>query len=86
MPEWIWKFLLGAGALAVGLIGLSWISRWLKRRFQQPPTALTGSGWTLEEVERLHKSGQLTDEQHERLREEIVKGLTEDGFSKLPGR
>ena len=86
MPEWIWKFLLGVGALAIGLIGLGWIVGWLKRRFQHPPTALMGSGWTLEQVKRLHESGQLTDKQHKRLREEVANGLKKEGYPKRPGR
>ncbi len=75
MPEWIWPFLLGTGALVVGLVGLTWVFRWLRRRFHQPSTSLTGSGWTLEEVKKLHESGQLTDKQHKRLRDEVAKGL-----------
>ncbi len=75
MPEWIWPFLLGIGALVVVLVGLTWVFRWLRRHFYQPPTSLTGSGWTLEEVKKLHESGQLTDKQHKRLRDEVAKGL-----------
>jgi len=75
VPERLWQFLLGAGALVVVLVGLSLVVGWLKKRFHQPPAALTGSGWTLEQVKKLHESGELTDEQHKRLREEIVKVL-----------
>lgn len=86
MPEWIWQFLFGVGALAIGLMGLSLVLEWLKRRFHRPPTTLTGSGWTLEQVKKLHESGQLTDEQHKRLREEIVKGLNKEGDGKGSNR
>ena len=86
MPEWIWQFVLGVGALATGLMGLAWVVGWLKKRFQHPPAALTGSGWTLEQVKRLHESGQLTDKQHERLREEIARGLKKEECPKRPSR
>ncbi len=86
MPKWIWQLLLGIGALAVGLTVLTWVLGRLRRRYQRPSVPLTGSGWSLEQVKRLHQSGQLTDKQYERLRDEVAKGLKKEGCPKRPGR
>ena len=86
VPKWIWQLLVGIGTLAVGLTVLAWVLGRLRRHYQRPSVLLTGSGWTLEEVKRLHESGQLTDNQYERLRDEVAKGLKKEGYPKRPDR
>lgn len=86
MPKWIWQLLVGIGALAVGLMVLTWVLGRLRRRYQRPSVPLAGYGWSLEQVKRLHQSGQLTDKQYERLRDEVAKGLKKEGYPKRPGR
>ena len=79
MPKWIWQLLLGIGALAVGLTVLTWVLGRLRRHYQRPSVPLTGSGWSLEQVKKLHQSGQLTDKQYDRLRAEVARGLKKHG-------
>ena len=86
VPKWIWQLLLGIGALAVGMTVLTWFLGRVRRHYQRPSVLLTGSGWTLEQVKRLHQSGQLTDKHYERLRDEVTKGLKEEGYGKDRGR
>ena len=86
VPKWIWQLLLGIGALAVGLMVLTWVLGRLRRHYQRPSVPLTGSGWSLEQVKRLHQSGQLTDKQYERLRKGVAQGLEKEGYAKRRGR
>ena len=86
VPEWMWQLVLGVAGLALGLVVLSWGWARLRRHLQGPSVPLRGSGWTLEEVKRLYQSGQLTDNQYKRLREEVAKGLKKEGYDKHPRR
>ena len=86
MPDWMWQLILAIGVLVLGSVVLIWVLARLKRYLQVPSVPPSGSGWTLEQVERLHESGQLTDKQYKRLREEVAKGLKKEGYGKRPGR
>ena len=88
MPDWMWQWqlILAIGVLVLGSVVLIWVLARLKRYLQRPSVPLTGSGWTLEQVKRLYQSGQLTDKQYKRLREEVAKGLKKEGYGKHPRR
>ncbi len=82
----MWQLVLGVAGLALVSVVLIWGLARLKRYLQGPSVPPSGSGWTLEQVKRLYESGQLTDKQHKRLREEVAKGLKKEGYGKHPRR
>ena len=82
----MWQLILAIGALLLGLVVLIWVLARLKRYLQRPPVPPSGCGWTLEEVKRLYESGQLTDKQYKRLREQVAKSLVKQGRGGRPGR
>ncbi len=86
MPDWMWQLILAIGVLLLGLVVLIWVLARLKRYLQRPSVPLTGSGWTLEQVKSLYESGQLTDKQYKRLREQVAKSLVKQGRGGRPGR
>ncbi len=79
MPDWMWQLILAIGVLVLGSVVLISVLARLKRYLQGLSVPPDDSGWTLEEVKRLYQSGQLTDKQYKRLREEIAKGLQKKG-------
>ncbi len=79
MPEWMWQLILAIGVLVLGSVVLIWGLARLRRHLQVPSVPPSGSGWTLEQVKRLYESGQLTDKQYERLREDVAKDLVKQG-------
>ena len=86
MPDWMWQLILAIGVLVLGSVVLIWVLARLKRYLQGLSVPPSGSGWTLEQVKRLYESGQLTDKQYKRLREEVAKGLVRQGRGGRPGR
>jgi len=80
ISERIWpQLILGILGLAVALALLSWGLQRLRRSLKDSPDFQRSQGWTLEQVKRLYESGQLTDKQYKRLREEVAKGLVKQG-------
>ena len=79
VPDWIWQLILAIAVLALGPVVLIWGLARMKRRLQQLSVPPGDSGWTLEQVKRLYESGQLTDKQYKRLREEVAKALQKKG-------
>ena len=86
MPDWMWQLILAIGVLVLGSVVLIWVLARLKRYVQGLSVPPSGSGWTLEQVKRLYESGQLTDKQYKRLREEVAKALKKEGAGKGPRR
>ena len=82
MPDWMWPLLLGIAGLAVGLLVLTSVLGWLRRRYQQPKVPLGDSGWSLGQIGKLHESGQLSDEQYKVLREKVAKSSVRAGRGK----
>ncbi len=79
VPDWMWQLILPIGVMVLGLVVLIWGLARLKRYLQGLSVPPSDSGWTLEQVKRLYESGQLTDKQYERLREELAKDLVKQG-------
>ena len=75
MPDCMWELLLGIAGLGFALTVLTWGVGRLRRRYQQPSVPLGEFGWRLEQLEKLHESGELTDEQYKLLREKVAKGV-----------
>ena len=84
--ERVWLLVAGIAGLAVVWFLLSWTLRRLRKRFKSPPARPAGSGWSLKQARKLHKSGQLTDKQYEDLRGAILKGLEKEGPRRRSGR
>jgi hypothetical protein len=61
--------LIGGASL---LLGIVWL--WLRKRFRDDSQdASLGAGFTLQELNRLHERGDLTDEQYQRARSRITQ-------------
>src|SRR3954467_15884260 len=59
----LWSLLL------IGLIVAGWLTVWqVKRRLQKTDDGLGPSGFTLSDLRRLHKSGQMSDEEFEKAK------------------
>ena len=86
MPELTWQLLLGITGLTLGLMALISGIALLRRYLQRPTPDSTGSGWTMDKVKSLHESGQLTDKQYERLRDEVIKAMEKNSRGKGPGK
>jgi uncharacterized membrane protein len=47
---------------------------WLRRRLS-PNEDFHGEGFTLADLRRMHKAGQMTDEEYERAKAKLIQGL-----------
>ena len=75
MPEYLLKMALVVVAGGVVLVALGLALWWLRKYSKSRSAPPAGPGWTLTEVETLHKSGQLTDTQYKDLKDVVIKGL-----------
>ena len=75
VPETLWPLILIIAALAVILALLFWVLGRLRKSLQRPSAGAWGSGWTMEQINRLHQTGQLTDKQYQTLCETVMKDL-----------
>jgi hypothetical protein len=66
-------FLWSAVLLAFLVVGMA-VVLWLKRRMQadDEPATVNPAGFTLSDLRRLHKSGQMSDDEFERAKVKIV--------------
>jgi len=62
----VWSLLL------IGLIVAGWLTVWQVRRRLQRDETLGNAGFTLSDLRRLHKSGQMNDEEFERAKATVV--------------
>jgi hypothetical protein len=63
----LWSLLL------IGLIVAGWLTVWqVKRRMQGTDEVLGNAGFTLSDLRRLHKSGQMSDEEFEKAKARVV--------------
>jgi hypothetical protein len=63
----LWSLLL------IGLIVAGWLTVWqVKRRLQKTDDVLGNAGFTLSDLRRLHKSGQMSDEEFEKAKARVV--------------
>ena len=52
---------------------LFWGLKRLKRSIKDSSSCQSGTGWTIEEIDKLHESGQLTDKQYRSLRNAVIR-------------
>ena len=78
MPNVVWPLILiivGLAILAIVLAVLLWALGRLRKSLKDPPAFQLDTGWTIEQISELHKSGQLTDNQYRDLRQVVMAGL-----------
>ena len=57
----------------IGLIVAGWLTVWqVRRRLQREDSPLGSAGFTLSDLRRLHKSGQMSDAEFERAKAKVV--------------
>ncbi len=66
MPIWVWSIVLLA-FLAVALLAIAWV----RRRVRQSVDA-SAEDFSLSDLRRLRESGQIDEEQYQRLRVAII--------------
>src|SRR6185436_2540587 len=66
----VWSFILII-LVVIGAAGVMRLRRWLKEDDDTTPSG--GIGFTLSDLRRLHKQGQMTDEEFERARAKMVE-------------
>jgi hypothetical protein len=59
--------------ILVVLVIAGWVTVWQVRRRLTQPDESSGAGFTLSDLRRLHKSGQMTDEEFERAKARVVE-------------
>ena len=57
----------------VALVIAGWITVWQVRRRLTQPDESSGAGFTLSDLRRLHKSGQMSDAEFERAKAKVVE-------------
>ena len=75
MPGGIWPLIIIVAALAIVLALLLWGLERLRKFLKDSPTFQSGTGWTIEQINELHKSGQLTDKQYRSLRDAVIRNM-----------
>ena len=73
MPGGIWPLIIIVAALAIVLALLLWGLECLRKFLKDSPTFQSDTGWTIEQINELHKSGQLTDKQYRSLRDTVIR-------------
>src|SRR5690349_4787837 len=64
----LWSLML------IGLIVAGWLTVWqVKRRLQGTEDVLGNAGFTLSDLRRLHKSGQMSDEEFEKAKARVLE-------------
>jgi hypothetical protein len=58
--------------ILVAFIVAGWVTVWQVRRRLANPDETAGTGFTLSDLRRLHKSGQMSDEEFERAKAQVV--------------
>jgi hypothetical protein len=71
------EILLYAAGLLVGVLALGVLIWYYRRRMHQ--TQEIAQPWTLHELRQLHAAGQISDEEFDRLKAQIVSGTRGDG-------
>ena len=69
---WILIF-IGLVVTTILLALVFWGLRRLKRSFKDSPSRQDDAGWTIQEIDKLHESGQLTDKQYQSLRDAVIR-------------
>jgi len=69
---WILIF-IGLVVATILLALLFWDLRRLKRSLKDSSSRQGDAGWTIEEIDKLHESGQLTDKQYRSLRDAVIR-------------
>ena len=59
--------------ILIGLILAGWLTVWQVRRRLTKPDETSGAGFTLSDLRRLHKSGQMSDAEFERAKAKVVE-------------
>ena len=75
MPGGIWPLIIIIIALAIVLALLLWGLGRLRKSLKDSSAFQSGTGWTVEQINELHKSGQLTDKQYRSLRDAVIKNM-----------
>ena len=75
MPDGIWPLIIIIAALAIVLALLLWGLGRLRQYLKDSSHFQRGTGWTLEQINELHKSGQLTDKQYRSLRDAVIRNM-----------
>ena len=75
MPDGIWLLIPVIAASAIVLALLLWSLRRLRKFLKGSSAFQSGSGWTIEQINELHKSGQLTDKQYRSLRDAVIRNM-----------
>ncbi len=74
------KFLLAALALVAMLVILGWLIRYVRRQALQPPTEEQGVGFSLKQLERLYRKGELTEAEFKAIqRKQAIQAAQEGG-------
>jgi putative copper export protein len=68
--------LLYAAALLAGVLALGLLVWYYRRRMHQ--TQETAQPWTLHDLRQLHAAGQISDEEFDRLKAQVVSGIRSD--------
>lgn len=58
--------------ILVAFIVAGWVTVWQVRRRLTKPDETAGTGFTLSDLRRLHKTGQMSDEEFERAKAQVV--------------
>ena len=61
-----------ASLVLLALVFAGWLTVWQVRRRLTQPDESSGAGFTLSDLRRLHKSGQMSDEEFERAKSKVV--------------
>src|SRR5436309_511656 len=59
--------------ILIALICAGWVTVWQVRRRLTQPDETSGAGFTLSDLRRLHKSGQMSDVEFERAKAKVVE-------------
>ena len=59
--------------ILVVLVIAGWVTVWQVRRRLTQPDESSGTGFTLSDLRRLHKAGQITDEEFEKAKGKVVE-------------
>lgn len=82
--EWLSQTLLWLGILGLGVIVGGFVLMVLRKRLHDTHSRPGDPPFTLSDLRRLHRSGQLSDEEYERAKQQIIALSTGDWSTDAP--